>query len=146
MAVGSTTSASWAVSVRNGSLTTTKSRSCPRIDRIRCNSGSDTAGLVPAIQRNRIEPSSAYRNSCIACVGGPQLGICAGSRFQAFASSAIWAGFCQLRIPVRSPSAPVSRVFCAVGCPFSWKTLAPGLPIMPRSRLRLFTWMADAVA
>jgi hypothetical protein len=37
-------------------------------------------------------------------------------------------------------------VFWAVGCPFIWKTVQPGLPIMPRSTLMLLTWQADAVA
>ena len=47
IAAGSTTSASSPVSVRNGSLTTTTSRSCSRIERIRWSSGSETAGFVP---------------------------------------------------------------------------------------------------
>jgi hypothetical protein len=37
-------------------------------------------------------------------------------------------------------------VFCAVGCPFIWKTLQPGRPIIPRSSVMLLTWQADAVA
>ena len=39
-------------------------------------------------------------------------------------SSSNVRGLSQLRKPGRSPSAPVSRVFCAVGCPFIWKTPA----------------------
>lgn len=58
-ATGSTTSASWVVSVRKASLTTTKSRSWARIERIRGSSGSETAGLVPMTQRKRTEPCSA---------------------------------------------------------------------------------------
>jgi hypothetical protein len=46
----------------------------------------------------------------------------------------------------RSPSAPVSRVFCAVGWPFICKSPAPGLPIMPRIRWMLLTWQEAAVA
>ena len=46
----------------------------------------------------------------------------------------------------KSPLQPVSRVFCAVGWPFIWRIPAPGLPIIPRSRLRLFAAHADAVA
>ena len=37
------------------------------------------------------------------------------------ASSWTWSSFSQLRKPGRSPSAPVSRLFCAVGCPFIWR-------------------------
>lgn len=51
-----------------------------------------------------------------------------------------------VRMPTRSPSAPVSRVFCAAGCPFIWNTLAPSPPIMPRSGLMLLPWQAVAVA
>ena len=56
------------------------------------------------------------------------------------------SGLSQLRKPDRSPSAPVSRVFCAVGCPFICNTPAPGRPIIPRSRWRLLTAQAAAVA
>ncbi len=70
VAAGSTTSASWAVSVRNRSWATTKSRSWVRIERIRASSGRDTAGLVPVIHSIRSVPCSAYRNICIAWVGG----------------------------------------------------------------------------
>lgn len=44
------------------------------------------------------------------------------------------------------PVGAVSRVFSAVGCPFIWKTLAPGRPIMSRKRLTLLTCTAAAVA
>jgi hypothetical protein len=70
VAAGRTTSASCAVSDRNRSWTTTNSRSWTKISRIRRSSGSETAGLVPMTQRNRIEPSSAYRIIAMACVGG----------------------------------------------------------------------------
>lgn len=86
IAAGSTTSASITVSLMKASCTTTNSSSFARIDRMRCSSGSDTAGLVPEIQRKRIDPSSAYRMICIACVGGPQWGIVSGSTFHALAS------------------------------------------------------------
>jgi hypothetical protein len=59
VAAGSTTSASAAVSVRKRSCTTTNSSSEDRIDRMRASSGKDTAGLVPDIQRNLIDPCSA---------------------------------------------------------------------------------------
>ena len=59
VAAGSTTSASSAVSVRKMSCTTTNSRSSAEDRRIRRSSGSDTAGLVPLIHSNRIEPCSA---------------------------------------------------------------------------------------
>jgi hypothetical protein len=59
VAAGRTTSANCVVSVGKMSWTTTNSRSWARIDRIRASSGRDTAGLVPMIQRNRIEPCSA---------------------------------------------------------------------------------------
>ncbi len=38
---------------------------------MRGSSGSDTAGLVAVTHSIRIVPSSAKRNICIACVGGP---------------------------------------------------------------------------
>ena len=99
------------------------------------------------IQRNRIEPSSAYRNICMTCVGGPQAGICSGSTFQMPRQVRdVRRGSASCASPTMSPSAPVSRVFCAVGWPFIWKTLQPGLPIIPRSRLMLLTWQAVAVA
>ena len=60
-------------------------------------------------------PCSAYRKICIAWVGGAQCGMVASSTFQSAASSAMCSGFAQFRKPGRSPSAPVSRVFCAVG-------------------------------
>lgn len=44
------------------------------------------------------------------------------------------SGFAQLRKPGRSPSAPHSRVFWAVGWPFIWNTAAPGRPSMPRTK------------
>jgi hypothetical protein len=146
IAAGSTTSASCAVSVRKASLTTTNSRCCERIERIRRSSGSETAGFVPVIQRNRIEPSSAKRKICIACVGGAQCGIVSGSTFQSAASSSTCASFAKLRNAGSAPFAPVSRVFSAVGWPFIWKTAQPGLPIIPRSRLTLLSWTAAAVA
>lgn len=59
VAAGRTTSASRAVSVRNRSCTTVKSRFCASSARIRASSGSDTAGLVPLIQSIPIEPCSA---------------------------------------------------------------------------------------
>ena len=68
------------------------------------------------------------------------------STFHRSASSRTWAGFSQLRNPGRSPSAPVSRVFCAVGWPFICSTPAPGRPSIPRSRWMLFTAHAAAVA
>jgi hypothetical protein len=37
---------------------------------MRASSGSETAGLVPLTQSIRIEPCSAYRNICMAWVGG----------------------------------------------------------------------------
>jgi hypothetical protein len=37
-------------------------------------------------------------------------------------------------------------VFWAVGWPFICRIPQPGRPIMPRTRLRLFTWQAVAVA
>jgi hypothetical protein len=143
---GSTTSASCAVSVRKASLTTRNRRFWVRIERIRCSSGSETAAFVAVVQRKRIEPSSAKRKICIACVGGAQCGIVSGSTFQSAASSSTCASFSKLRKAGRAPFAPVSRVFSAVGWPFIWKTAQPGLPIMPRSRLTLFSCTAAAVA
>ena len=58
-AVGSTRSANSVVSVRKASLTTTNSRSLPRISRMRPTSGIETQGLVPWIHSMRIEPISA---------------------------------------------------------------------------------------
>ncbi|PFW98264.1 hypothetical protein CJ469_06386 [Nocardia farcinica] len=58
-AAGNTTSASCAVSVRKMSCTTRNSRSWASTARMRDNSGSDTAGLVPLTYSSRIEPSSA---------------------------------------------------------------------------------------
>ena len=113
---------------------------------MRCSSGSDTAGFVQLIQRNLTEPSSAKRKICIACVGGAQRGIRRGSTFHSAASSSMCASFSKLRNAGMAPFAPVSRVFCAVGCPFIWKTVAPGRPIMPRRRLTLLTCTAAAVA
>jgi hypothetical protein len=46
----------------------------------------------------------------------------------------------------RSPFAPASRVFCAVGWPFICITVQPGRPIIPRSRFTLLTAIAEAVA
>ncbi len=37
---------------------------------MRDSSGRDTAGLVPVIHSMPIEPCSAYRKICMACVGG----------------------------------------------------------------------------
>jgi len=82
----------------------------------------------------------------MACVGGAQCGIMSASTFQSRANSSMCAWLAQLRKPGRSPSAPVSRVFCAVGWPFIWYSPAPGRPSMPRSRCRLFTWHEAAVA
>ena len=56
------------------------------------------------------------------------------------------ASFDQLRNAGRSPSAPASRVFCAVGWPFICRIPQPGLPSMPRTTLTLFTWTAAALA
>lgn len=116
------------------------------MDRIRCSCGRETAGLVPVTHKNLMDPSSQCRKISMAWVGGDQCGICAASTFHARAISDTWSSFCQFRKPVRVPFAPVSRVFCAVGCPFIWKTVQPGRPIMPRSRWRLLTWTAAAVA
>src|SRR4051812_31356640 len=82
----------------------------------------------------------------IASVGGVHVGRDDGSTFQTRAVSATWSGLFQLRKAMNSPFAPHSRVFCADGWPFIWKTVAPGLPISPRTRWRLFTWTAVAVA
>ena len=87
---------------------------------MRASSGRETAGLVPLIQSSLIEPCSAYRKICMAWVGGAQCGMIVGSTFQSWASCSMWVGLSQLRKPGRSPSAPVSRVFWAVGCPFIW--------------------------
>ncbi|MNC92815.1 hypothetical protein D3C83_93190 [compost metagenome] len=57
---------------------------------------------------------------CIAWVGGAQCGMTPVSTFQTSANWRMCSGLSQLRIPGRSPSAPVSRVFWAVGCPFIW--------------------------
>src|SRR3954454_1526453 len=62
------------------------------------------------------------------------------------ASSSTCASLAQLRKPGRSPLAPVSRVFCAVGWPFICSTPHPGLPSIPRKIARLLTWQAAAVA
>ena len=59
IAVGRTTSALWAVSVRNASWTTTNSSSEARMERIRGSSGRDTAGLVAEIHSSPIDPCSA---------------------------------------------------------------------------------------
>lgn len=69
-----------------------------------------------------------------------------GSTFHTRARSATCSSFCQLRNPGRSPLAPHSRVFWAVGCPFICRTPAPGRPSMPRIRCRLLTCTAAAVA
>ena len=82
---------------------------------MRADSGIDTAGLVAEIHSQPMLPCSAYRKICMACVGGAQCGIVSSSTFQSRASSATWSGLSQLRKPGRSPSAPHSRVFCAVG-------------------------------
>jgi hypothetical protein len=58
-AVGRTTSASLAVSVRKASWTTTNGSSASRMVRIRSSWGRDTAGLVPEIHSSLIEPCSA---------------------------------------------------------------------------------------
>ncbi len=113
---------------------------------MRESSGIETAGLVPLIHSIRSEPCSAYRKICIAWVGGAKCGTVSGSTFQTAARSATWASFCQLRKPGRSPLAPHSRVFWAVGWPFIWSRPAPGRPSMPRIRCRLLTWTAAAVA
>ena len=101
---------------------------------------------MPITQRNLIEPVSAYRKICIACVGVAQWGMTAGSTFQTRARSSMCRKFSQLRNPGISPSQPHSRVFCEVGWPFICMTPQPGLPIIPRSRFRLLTWTAAALA
>src|SRR5215216_2529426 len=113
---------------------------------MRSTSGRETAGLVAMIHSRRIAPDSAYRNIVIASVGGVHVGSEAGSTFQALAVSATWSALFQLRNATNSPLTPHSRVFWAVGWPFIWKTVEPGLPISPRIRWRLFTWTAVAVA
>ena len=55
-------------------------------------------------------------------------------------------GLDQFRKPARSPSAPHSRVFSAVGWPFICSTPQPGLPSMPRRRWMLLTWIDAAAA
>ena len=67
----------------------------------------------------------------------PSAGWSATSTFHSSASSCTCFGLSQLRKPGRSPSAPHSRLFCAVGWPFICRMPAPGRPIMPRSRCRL---------
>ena len=106
----------------------------------------DTAGFVADTHSSLMEPCSTYRKICIAWVGGAQCGMTSGSTFHSRASSSTWSGFSQLRKPGRSPSAPHSRVFCAVGWPFICRTPQPGRPIIPRSRCRLFTPQDAAVA
>ena len=106
----------------------------------------DTAGLVAEIHSNSMDPCSAYRKICIAWVGGAQCGMVIGSTFQSSASSWTCSGFSQFRKPGRSPSAPHSRLFCAVGWPFICRIPQPGRPSMPRSRCRLLTWQDAAVA
>jgi hypothetical protein len=59
IAVGRTTSAKRAVSVRKASWTTTNSSSEARMERMQPSSGSDTAGLVAEIHSSPIEPCSA---------------------------------------------------------------------------------------
>jgi hypothetical protein len=59
VAAGSTTSASCAVSVMKRSWTTTISPGRDRMERIRCSSGSETAGFVAEIHSSSIEPCSA---------------------------------------------------------------------------------------
>ena len=61
------------------------------------------------------------------------------STFHSRASSRTCSVFSQLRNPGRSPSAPASRLFWAVGWPFICNTPAPGRPIMPRIRWMLLT-------
>src|SRR5215216_5139970 len=113
---------------------------------MRDSSGSETAGFVAMIHIIRIAPDSAYRHIVIASVGGVHVGRVAGSTFQTRAVSATWFGLFQFRKAMNSPLAPHSRVFWAVGWPFIWKTVEPGLPISPRIRWRLLTWTALAVA
>ena len=67
-------------------------------------------------------------------------------RSRARASSCDVLGVLPVAEAGMSPSAPVSRVFCAVGWPFIWRRPQPGRPIIPRIRCRLFTWHAAAVA
>ena len=52
-------------------------------------------------------------------------------------SSATWSGFFQLRKAMNSPLTPHSRVFWAVGWPFIWKTVEPGLPIRPADQVQV---------
>jgi hypothetical protein len=59
IAVGSTTSANRAVSVRKASWTTTNRSSEARMERMRCSSGRDTAGLVAEVHSSPMEPCSA---------------------------------------------------------------------------------------
>ena len=70
----------------------------------------------------------------------PSAGSSPGRRSTAGPAPATCCGFSQLRKPGRSPSAPHSRLFCAVGWPFICRMPQPGRPIMPRSRCRLLTW------
>jgi len=139
-------SATAAVSVRKRSWTTTKTSSRASTSRIRRASGSETSGFVALIQKKPISPSSMRRTISMTCVGGPSCGMWSGSTFQTRARSATCAGLAQLRKPGRSPLAPVSRVFCAVGWPFIWSTPQPGRPSVPRRITRLLTWQAAAVA
>ena len=82
----------------------------------------------------------------MAWVGGAQCGTTSSIHAPEAGQLLTWTGLSQLRNPGRSPSAPHSRLFCAVGWPFICRTPQPGRPIMPRSRCRLLTWQDAAVA
>ncbi len=100
--------------------------------------GSDTAGLVALTHSKRdrallgvaehLHRVRRRRRSA---------GSSCGSTFHSRASSAMWASLAQLRKPGRSPSAPHSRVFCAVGWPFICRIPQPGLPSMPRTQVHV---------
>ena len=122
------------------SWTTTNSRSWPRIERIRAELGQrhrrvgggdpqepDRALLGVAEDLHRVRRRRVVRD------------LASARRSRARASSATCASLDQLRKPGRSPSAPHSRVFCAVGWPFICRTPQPGLPSMPRTMWMLLT-------
>ena len=60
-----------------------------------------------------------------------------GRRSTARRARSTWSGLSQLRKPGRSPSAPHSRLFCAVGWPFICRMPQPGRPIMPAQQVQV---------
>ena len=113
-------------------------------EEVRTGTGSAGSGRGPAATRRGWWPRSTAVGSTLARRSGrsawhawaaPSAGSSPGRRSTAQRAAATWAGLSQLRIPGRSPSAPVSRLFCAVGCPFIWNSAGARTPEHPAQQV-----------